>query len=168
MQSMTRRYLLLAGLSVCCGLAELPPCTLNAQIPGPFATLTTPDTQRNAVNAVRSQLNWLLNTTKTAPSYGAAGAEKLWQEFQVLRGAYHAFKSTLTALQLQYGANDLAELDAGLDILQEVFGNYEADLAARRPAATALRNLCQVLARGSRVWAHELNKCSTRLRVGLP
>jgi len=61
---------------------------------------------------------------------------------------------------------DLAELEAGQDILQEAFGNYQADLAARRPMSSALRNLCQVLARGSGVWGQELNRVSGWLRVG--
>jgi hypothetical protein len=168
MNPITRRFFLLASLGICWSLAGLQNSLLCAQVPFPFAPPTTPDAQRNAVNAVRSQVNWLLNSTRTAPGYGQSGAEKVWQEFQTLRGAYGTFKSTLTPAQLNSGANDLAELEAGLDILQEVFSNYEQDLAARRSVASALSNLCQVLARGTRVWLHELNKCSTRLRVGWP
>ena len=93
---------------------------------------------------------------------------RIWQEFQLLREAYNLFTTTLTPTQLQHGANDLAELNAGLDILQEAFGNYQQDLAAGRSMAAAFHNLCQVLARGSRVWEQELVKVGTRLRVGWP
>jgi hypothetical protein len=162
----TKRFTLLAGLAVLGSLAALHPCRLCAQVPWPFAPHTTPDAQRNALNGVRAQLNWLLNATRTAPNYRAGGAEKVWQEFQALRGAYNAFTSTLTPLQWQHGANELAELAAGLDILQESFGNYEADLAAGRFPAAALRNLCHVLERGARVWGQECSRVSARLRVG--
>jgi hypothetical protein len=166
MRNTTRRLILLAGLSVCCSVATLRPGPLCAQAPWPFAPQTTPDAQRNALNAVRSQVNWLQNSTRTAPNQIGGGADQIWQQFQTLRGAYGAFRSTLTPQQLNYGANDLAELEAGLDILQESFGNYQSDLAAGRSAALALRNLCQVLARGSSVWMQEMNRVSTRLRVG--
>jgi len=168
MKLTTRKLILLTSLGVCCLLAALRPGPLCAQAPWPFVPQTTPDAQRNALNGVRSQVNWLLNATKTAPNQITGGPDKIWQEFQTLRGAYGAFKSTLTPAQLNYGANDLAELEAGLDILQEAFGNYQQDLAAGRSFASAFRNLCQVLARGSRVWVQELNRVSTRLRVGWP
>jgi hypothetical protein len=163
-----RRFLVLAGLGVCGLLAALRPGLLCAQVPWPFAPQTTPDAQRNAANAVRSQVNWLLNATRTAPNQVGGGVDQVWQQFQTVRGAYNAFAQTLTPQQLNYGANDLAELGAGLDILQEAFGNYQVDLAAGRSVASASRNLCQVLARGSRVWVQELNRVNTRLRVGSP
>jgi hypothetical protein len=159
---------LLASLGACCLLAVLRPGPLVAQVPWPVPPATTPDAQRNALNGVRAQVNWLLNSTRTAPSFGPEGYGKIWQEFQTLRGAYGIFRSTLTSLQLNAGANELAEIEAGLDILQEAFGYYQADLAAGRSPASALRDLCQVLARGSRVWVQELNRVSTRLRVGSP
>jgi hypothetical protein len=166
MRVTTGKLVALASLGVACILATLRPSPLSAQAPWPFPSQTTPDAQRNAINGVRSQVNWLLNATRTASSYGPEGCGKIWQEFQTLRGAYSVFKSTLTPAQLQYGANDLAEIEAGLDILQEAFAYHQADLAAGRSPASALRNLCQVLARGSRVWVQELNRVSTRLRVG--
>lgn len=158
----------MAALGACCGLAVLRPGALRAQAPWPFVPQQTPDAQRNALNTVRGQVNWLQNATGTAPNLVAGGPERVWEAFQALRGAYGAFRSTLTPAQLSYGANDLAELEAGLDILQEAFGNYQTDLAAGRPMASAFRSLCQVLARGSRVWVQELNRVSARLRVGWP
>ena len=168
MKLITQKFLLLAVLSVSCSLAVMRPAQLCAQAPWPFPPQTTPDAQRNALVGVRSQVNWVLNATRTAPGYGAGGAEVLWQQFQALRGAYSTFTGTLTPQQWNYGANDLAALGSGLDILQEAFGNYQEDLAAGRSGTTALRNLCQVLARGSRVWVQELNRVSNRLRVGGP
>jgi hypothetical protein len=65
-----------------------------------------------------------------------------------------------------YGANDLAELNAGLDIIQEAFTNYEEDIAGGRPAGPALEKMCRVLRRSSALWLQELNKTSSRLRIG--
>jgi len=77
-----------------------------------------------------------------------------------------AFKSTLTQEQLAHGANGLAELDAGLDILAEAFDNYQQGLAAGQPVGSALRDMCAVLRQGSDLWLQELNKNCSRLRVG--
>jgi hypothetical protein len=79
---------------------------------------------------------------------------------ETTRDVFKPFLAGLRRLQTALGF--------GLDILQEASGNYQEDLAAGRSGTTALRNLCQVLARGSRVWVQELNRVSTRLGVGGP
>jgi hypothetical protein len=132
----------------------------------PFPAPTTPDAQRNALNQVRSQVNYLQNATRTAANYGQQGYGNVWERFQIVRGAYGAFKQTLNPRQAADGANAFAELDGGLDILQEAFDNYQTDIAAGRPAGAALRDMCQVLRDGSRLWLDELNKTCSRLRVG--
>lgn len=132
----------------------------------PFPPVTTPDAQRNAMSVVRSRIGWVENATKTAPNYGPNGYANIWQQFQGLRAAYENFKQTLTPQQRAAGANSLAELDAGLDIIQEAFANYENDWAAGRSAAAALRDLCRVMRDGTRLWWHELNKTCASLRVG--
>lgn len=130
------------------------------------APVTTPDAQRTALNAVRSQVNWLQNATRTAPSYGEQGSASVWRTFEGLRLAYGEFKRTLSPQQLAYGANALAELDAGLDILQEAFSNYEEDRAGGQAVGPALRNMCQLLRQGSALWLQELNKTCSKIRVG--
>src|SRR5438045_1906726 len=77
----------------------------------------TPDSQRAAMNAVHAQVNWLHNPTRTAPNNGQNGAAMLDQQFGGLRGAFEEFKRVLTPAQQSAGANDLAELSAGLDII---------------------------------------------------
>ena len=146
------------------GLTLLSPLVSPAQYP--FPTPTTPDAQRNALTQVRSQVNWLQNATRTATNYGQQGYGNVWERFQIVRGAYGAFKQTLNPRQAADGANSFAELDGGLDILQEAFENYQTDLAAGRNAGAALRDMCQVLRDGSRLWLDELNKTCSRLRVG--
>jgi len=86
----------------------------------------------------------------------------------MLHNTYQDFKNTLTPQQLAYGANELAELDAGLDILAESFSNYQEDMAAGQSSARAFRNMCQVLGRATGFWLQELNTVSARLRVGWP
>jgi hypothetical protein len=44
-------------------------------------------------------------------------------KFQAVRDQYNGFKSTLTPQQLASSTNQLAELDAGLDIIQKAFTN---------------------------------------------
>jgi len=85
-----------------------------------------------------------------------------------LRAAYDQFKATLTPNQLASGANELAELEAGLDILQEAFDEYQQDVAAGRSQAAAFRSLCRVLDEAAGLWLQELNKVAEKLRVGFP
>ncbi len=132
----------------------------------PFATPTTPAAQRGALNAVRSQINWLQNATRTSSNYGGQGYGNIQQSFQAVRDAYGALKRTLTPQQAAYGANDLAELDAGLDIIQEAFGNYDEDVAAGQPVSTALNNLGRILRQSCAVWLQEFNRTCSSLRVG--
>ncbi len=78
-----------------------------------------------------------------------------------------AQRNALNAVQSQaYGANDLAEMDAGLDILQGAFCNYEQDIADGRPVGPALNKMCQVLRQGSDLWLQELKRKASRLRIG--
>ena len=162
-------WCLLIGL-----LAVAAPSILRAQPPfypfyypppPPFQPPTTRNAQRNALNAIRAQDKWLRNATRTSSSYATGGYGLVWQQFQLLRQAYAAFKATLTVSQLQAGANELAELDAGLDILQQAFDQYQQDVAAGRSQTQALRSMCKVLNEGADVWLHELNKVARRLGV---
>jgi hypothetical protein len=167
MKSLTRNSFqpaLSAGLGLLLALPILSPLLLFAQ--WPFAPPTTPNAQRNALNAVRMQVDWFQNSTRTAANYGEQGYGNVRQQFEGLRGAYNAFKQTLRPDQLAYGANDLAEMDAGLDILQEAFTNYEQDVANGRMVRSALNDMGQVLRQGSTLWWQELNKKASRLRVG--
>jgi hypothetical protein len=165
MKPHSKRAIGLGGVGLVFGLVALWPLLVSAQ--WPFGSPTTPDAQRNALNAVRSQVNWLQNATRTAPSYyGPQGYGTVWQQFQTLRAAYNGLKQTLNPQQVSQGANDFAELDAGLDIIQEAFANYQEAVSAGQPVNSALRDMCQVLGQASRVWLQELNKRCSRLRVG--
>jgi len=146
------------------GLVALWPISFQAQ--WPYGPATTPDAQRNALHAVRTQVNWLQNSTRTAANYRAQGYGNVWQTFQELRQVYGTFKRTLNPQQLAYGANELAELDAGLDIIQEAFANYHEDVASGQPPGMALNHMCQVLRQGSKLWLKELNETCARLRIG--
>jgi len=86
--------------------------------------------------------------------------------FQGVRSIYGTFKSTLTPQQVNYGANELADLDAGLDIIQEAFTEDEQDVASGKARSMALRDMCRVLDQGMAVWLQQVNTSSSRLRVG--
>jgi hypothetical protein len=138
----------------------------SAQPSWSFGGQISVDAQRNAVNAVRNQASWLNNAMRTAPNFRTGALDQVWQQFQLFRGSYNTLKTTLTAQQLQYGANDLAELDGGLDILAESFSNYQEDVGGGQSDSRALRNLCRVLGQQTVVWMQEFNRVCTRLRIG--
>ena len=154
----------LGGAGLALILTMLWPVLAFAQ--WPFAPPTTPDAQRNALNAVRSQVSWLQNATRTAPGYASGGYGMVLQQFDSLRSAYAGLTHTLNEQQLTRGANDLAELDAGLGIIQEAFSNYQEALGAGQNPNSALRDMCQVLRQASQVWLQELNRRCAKLRVG--
>jgi len=157
-------------VSLMAGLPVAPPA-LRAQapwtaVPPMMAVPTTPDAQRVALSNLRSRVNWLQNATRTAPNYASGGADMVRAQFQYLKASYGTFTLTLNARQQAEGANEIAELSAGLDILQEAFSNYQDDVAAGRSVGSALNDLCQVLGRAAGVWLQQLNKDAARLRVG--
>jgi hypothetical protein len=163
------RYPLLLALALSAAALWLSPSAGLAQLPGPWPpplvpAPTTPYAQRQAINFVRARVDSLKNATRNAPRYGAGADGLVWREFQELRAQFTAFTRTLDPQQ--YGANEIAELSAGLDILQESFGNYQEDLAAGRSPGLAIRDLCEVLRRAADVWLDEFNRDCVRLRIG--
>jgi len=127
---------------------------------------TTPDAQRSALTGLRSQISWFQNATRVSANYGDQGYGKVWEQFQSFRGSWSGLRQTLNPRQLNDGANAIAELDAGLDIIQEAFTNYQNDIAAGRPAYSALSDMCHVLRQATQIWAQEFNKHVLRLRIG--
>jgi hypothetical protein len=170
MKTATHKPALSVGLALMVALLPNTPRPMLAQyqfapFPG-MASPTTPDAQRNAMKAVEGQVTWLQNATRTASAYTTGASDLVWSQFQALRTAYSAFTTTLNPQQSADGANELAELSSGLDILQEAFTNYQDDLASGRAASLALRDLCQVLNQAAAVWLREFKEDCTRLRVG--
>jgi len=153
---------LIVGLSLLACFGALQPVSVPAQ--SAFNSATTARAQRNALNSVRTQVGWLQNSTRTASNYRDQGYGNMWRSFQDLRWEYVALTQTLTPQQSEYGANDLAELNTGLDILQEAFDNYRKNVAAGHSAALA--NLSRILRQGSTLWLQKLNNTSSRLKIG--
>lgn len=133
--------------------------------PPGIAAPATPAAQRNAMNQVRTQVGWVQNATRTATSY-SNGVDMLFQQFQYLRGAYGGFVSTLNPRQQSSGANDLAELSAGLNIIAEAFANYQDDVAGGRAINAAMSDLCRAVQEATRVWLQEFNRDCNDLRAG--
>ena len=158
-------------IAAAAGVVMILPGWLLAQ-PWPFTpppVMSAPNNsmaQQNALRSVQSQVNWFQNSIRTASGYQTGAYGNVWQQFQILRGAYGAFTGTLTPQQLDRGANELAELNAGLDILQEAFTDYQQAVADGQSSASAFNNMCQVLYQASGVWLQELNSVSNRLHVG--
>jgi hypothetical protein len=148
--------------SALCCCALLFPGLLNSQVGYP----TSPDTQRATYNNLLAQGRVLQNAIQTVPNYRTGGDDILAQQFQILCAAYVDFKRSLNTQQQYYGANDLAELDAGLDIIGGAFANCQQDLTAGRSPNYAMRTLCKVLGQGTGLWFRQLDQVSKRLRVG--
>jgi ABC-type Na+ transport system ATPase subunit NatA len=76
-------------------------------------------------------------------------------EEQGVRDQYSAFKGALNPQQSATGANQLAELDSGLDIIQEAFTDYQTAVANGQSNSTAFSNMSQVLnqANPAATWA---------------
>ena len=166
MRPITKKLALPAGLGLLVSLGALYANLVCAQAPWPFAPPTTPMAQRNGMNLVLNQINWFQNATRSASSQANSGYGLLTQQFQAVRDQYAGFKSTLNPQQLSYGANQLAELDAGLDIIQEAFADYQAGVANGQSAYTALANMCRVLNEAIGVWAQEFKQNCRQLKVG--
>jgi hypothetical protein len=143
----------------------LAPSNLRAQWTWRTFPQTPPISQRNALNSLRTQVSWFRNATQNAPSFATGGYEMVLHEFQLVRDAYWAFKTTLAPGQLAVAANELAELEAGLDIIEEAFGHYQLDVAAGRPPNVALKSMCLALSKAAGVWLQELDRVATILRV---
>jgi hypothetical protein len=170
MKTRIRSRAVSAGLVLLMALLPSAPRRILAQypfapppaIPGPAG----PNAQRNAAAIVRNQVGLLQNATHTATSYDTGAVGLLWSQFQSLRGSYNAFTGTLNSQQAAAGANELAELSAGLNIIQEAFSNYQEDVASGRDARAALLDTCQVLNQAAGVWLREFNQDCQSLRVG--
>jgi hypothetical protein len=133
-----------------------------------LTSFSAKDTQRTALNGVRSQVKWLQNATRTASHFSAGGYDVLGQQYQTLCASYDDFKRTLGPAQWDSAANDLAELDAGLGIIGEAFGIYQNEVASGRSGTAAFLDLCQVLRDGISLWLQELNRVCSRQRIGRP
>ena len=166
MKRKAQKLIAVAGLASLVVLALLSPRLLRAQPPWGFAPPNSPMAQRNALNVVQAQVNWLQNACRIASGYATGSYGNVWQQFTMLCAAYNSFKATLTEQQLAAGANELAELDAGLGILQEAFTDYQQQVAAGQSSSSALRRMCQDLDEAAGVWWNELNNDSQQLGVG--
>jgi hypothetical protein len=90
----------------------------------------------------------------------------LLQQFQAVREQYSGLKSTLSPQQLSAGANQLAELDSGLDIIQEAFTDYQTAVTNGQSNSSAFANMAQMLREAMGVWVKELKQDCRQLNVG--
>jgi hypothetical protein len=166
MKSIASKLTLPLSLGLLVSLAVLWTSVVYVQAQWGFAPPTTPMAQRNALNLVVNQVSWFQNATRTASSYSGNGYGQLVQQFQAVRDQYGGLKSTLNPQQLNDGANQFAELDSGLDIIQEAFTDYQTAVANGQSDYSAFANMCQVLNQAMGVWVQELKQDCSRLRVG--
>lgn len=166
MNSITKKTALPAGLGLLVGFVALSAESVCAQTAWPFAPPTNPMAQQNYMNLVLNQVRWFHNVSRSAASYSGGGYGVLVQQFQGLRDQYAGFKSSLTPNQLNSGANQLAELDAGLDIIQEAFTDYQTAVTNGQSSRTAYSNMSRVLNEAITVWGQQFRQTCNQLQVG--
>ena len=166
MKFISSKLALPRGSALLVSLAVLWASVVYTQAQSPFAPPTNPMAQRNAMNLVLNQVKWFQNAASSASSYPGGGYGLLVQQFQAVRNQYNGFKSTLTPQQLASSANQLAELESGLNTIQEAFTDYQTAVANGQSSNTASANLRQVLNEAIRVWTRELKQDCRQLRVG--
>ena len=147
-------------------LAVLWASVLHIQAQTPFEPPTTPMAQRNAMNLVVNQANLFQNATGSASSYAGLGYGLLVRQIQALRNQYGAFVSTLTLEQLASGASQLAELEAGLEMIEGAFSDSLTAVANGQSSNTASAHLRRVLNEAIRVWTQEFKQQTRQLQVG--
>ena len=160
--TMSRAILLALMVTLCFLPAPHSPAQLVPLAPAQ----STPMAQRNAMNLVLNQIRWFQNSCGSAGSYAGGGFGILQQQFQAVRDQYSNFKTTLNAYQANTGGNQIAELDAGLDIIQEAFADYQTSVANGQSPNSAYSNLRQVLSQAMRVWSDQFKQTCNQLRVG--
>ncbi len=165
MNSFTKKLILYSTLAVSACLVLSSASRLSAQPPWPFAPVVTPMAQQNAMNLVLSQVSWCQNAARSY-SFSGSGYGMLVQQFQGVRDQFAGFQTTLSPRQLDVGGTQLAELQSGLDIIQEAFTDYQTAVANGQSDLTAFANLRQVLNEAIGVWAQEFKKDCRQLRVG--
>ena len=166
MKFISSKLALPRGLGLLVSLAVLWASVVYTPAQLPFAPPTNQMAQRNALNLLLNQVKWFQNAASSASSYPGGGYGLLVQQFQTVRNQYNGFKSSLTPEQLASSANQLAELDAGLDIVKEAFSDYQTAVANGQSSNTASANLRQVLNEAIRVWTQELKQDCRQFRVG--
>jgi len=166
MNSFTKKRILYSTLAVSACLALSSANRLSAQPPWPFAPVITPMAQQNAMNLVLNQVSWFQNATRSYSYSGSGGYGLLVQQFQAVRDQFAGFKTTLSPHQLDVGATQLAELQAGLDIIREAFTDYQTAVANGQSSQSAFVNMRKVLNEAIGVWAQEFKKDCRQLRVG--
>ena len=166
MKCISSKLTLPRGLGLLVSLAVLWASVVYSQAQLPFAPPTNSMAQHNALNLLLNQVNWLRNAARSPSSNPGGGHGLLVQQFQAVRDQYNGFKSTLAPQQLASSAKQLAELDAGLDIIQQAFTDYQTALANGQSSNTASANLRQVLKEAIRVWTQKLKQDRRQLRVG--
>lgn len=152
-----------SGLGFLAWLSTILVLPVGAQ-PWPYPPPPNPMAQNNATHLVLNQVKLCQNATRASSYQNGYGL--LVHQFQGVRNHYAGFKGTLTQWQSSAGGNQLAELDAGLDIIQEAFVNYQTAVANGQPASHAFKNLKQLLNHALGDWAQEFKQVCSQIRVG--
>ena len=153
-------------IGMVCEIGTLGPNLATAQVGDPLAAPTTLDAQRNALNNVRTQVKFFAKSTRTAQNLATGANEMVWEKLQAVRGAFTSFRATLNPQELVAGANELAELDDGLGVMQAALSNNPEIMNAGTSSPMALRNTWRALDRSAKAWLLQFNKDSARIRSG--
>jgi len=172
----SHRTVLLAVIAIALMLAPRPEGW--TQYPGyapPLAGSSLGQNLRNAAVATRTQLNALKNATdnwcRRADSAGYNDPQFrmdydniLWN-FQGLRTQFNYMAQLALQLGRPRADNAVAELDAGLNIITEIFVFLQDEYAAGTLDRASVVRAARLFQRAIREWETELRKNTSRLGV---
>jgi len=144
-------------------------------VPPPLAGSTLGQNLRNAAAAVQTQVTALRNAadnwTRRAQSanYGDADLRRdydnvLWQ-FQNLRNQFNYLGQLALQLGRPRADNAVAELEAGLNIISELFVFLQEQYAAGTLDRATVERTARLFQRAIREWELELRRNTSRLGI---
>ncbi len=147
------------------------------QYPGapPLAGSTLGQSLRNSAAATQNQLTALRNAADnwyrraTSANYGDAELRQdydnvLWQ-FQSLRAQFNYLAQLALQLGRPRADNAVAELDAGLNIIAELFTFLQEQYAAGTLDRATVQRTARLFQKAIREWELELRKNTSRLGI---
>ena len=150
----------------------------QTQYPGgafspPLAGSTLGASLRNAANATQTQLAGLRSATENwcrraqsvgynDPQFRQDYDNVLWN-FQGLRSQFNYLAQLALQLGRSRAANAVAELDAGLNIIAEIFAFLEEEYAAGTLDRATILRAARLFQRAIREWETDFRKNSSRL-----
>lgn len=130
------------------------------------ASSSISDSQRNAMDSVLGAGDILCGQAMAVSRSPDMRMDQILQKFDDLRASYMNFKTTLTPQQLSYAAAEIADLDSGLQIINELFTSNPQEAVTGQTLRDNMLVKMRALNDAVRAWCVKFRyDCSTRLQI---